>query len=63
MNKNVFVVIAIIILSVNGYSQISYEEGYYVDNSSQKINCLIKNIDWKNNPTKFEYKMSTSDKD
>ena len=40
-----------IILSFNCYSQISFEKGYYINNSYQKTNCLIKNIDWKNNPT------------
>ena len=36
-------------------SQISFVEGYYINNSNQKINCLIKNVDWKNNPQEFEY--------
>tara|TARA_B110000093_G_scaffold178365_1_gene216801 strand:+ start:96 stop:1283 length:1188 start_codon:yes stop_codon:yes gene_type:complete len=47
-----------IILSFNCYSQISFEKGYYIDNTNQKTNCLIKNIDWQNNPTEFEYKLS-----
>ena len=47
-----------LILSFNCYSQISFEKGYYIDNTNHKINCLIKNIDWKNNPTGFEYKLS-----
>ncbi len=46
------------ILSFNCYSQISFENGYYIDNNNQKINCLIKNVDWKNNPIEFEYKLS-----
>ncbi|WP_179336331.1 autotransporter outer membrane beta-barrel domain-containing protein [Winogradskyella costae] len=46
------------ILTLNCYSQISFEKGYYINNANQKINCLIKNIDWKNNPTEFEYKLS-----
>ncbi|WP_299256644.1 tRNA modification GTPase [uncultured Aquimarina sp.] len=46
------------ILSLNCYSQITYEKGYYINNTNQKINCLIKNIDWRNNPNKFEYKLS-----
>jgi len=48
----------IAILSFNCYSQISFEKGYYIDNTNQKTNCLIKNIDWGNNPTQFEYKLS-----
>jgi hypothetical protein len=39
-------------------SQISYIEGYYINDSNQKIDCLIRNIDWKNNPIEFEYKIS-----
>jgi hypothetical protein len=40
----------------NSYSQISFEKGYYIDNSGLKHECLIKNGDWKNNPTEFEFK-------
>ncbi|MFC2127235.1 tRNA modification GTPase [Bacteroidota bacterium] len=45
-------------LSFNCYSQITFENGYYIDNNNQKINCLIKNIDWESNPTTFKYKLS-----
>lgn len=40
------------------YSQIEFEKGYYIDNVNQKINCLIKNEDWNNNPSTFKYKLS-----
>jgi hypothetical protein len=46
------------IVSLNCYSQISFEKGHFIDNNNQKTNCLIKNIDWANNPTEFEYKLS-----
>ena len=46
------------IFTFNCYSQISFENGYYIDNDNQKINCLIKNLDWEKNPTKFKYKLS-----
>ncbi|WP_244210897.1 autotransporter outer membrane beta-barrel domain-containing protein [Tenacibaculum singaporense] len=58
MMKKQFLFILITILSFNSYSQISFEKGYYIDNTNQKTNCLIKNFDWKNNPTEFEYKLS-----
>ncbi|MCP4970286.1 MAG: tRNA modification GTPase, partial [Arcobacter sp.] len=45
-------------LTINCYSQISFERGYYIDTQNQKTNCLIKNVDWNNNPTQFEYKLS-----
>lgn len=43
------------------YSQVYYEKGYYIDESNQKVDCLIKNVDWKNSPTEFEYKLSDAD--
>jgi hypothetical protein len=46
------------ILSINCYSQMVFENGYFINESNQKVDCLIKNIDWKNNPTDFEYKLS-----
>ena len=56
--KNQLILLLTIVFSLNSYSQISYEKGYFIDNANQKINCLIKNSDWKNNPTEFEYKLS-----
>lgn len=40
------------------YSQIIFEKGYFINENDQQIDCLIKNIDWKNNPLNFEYKLS-----
>ncbi|WP_010177580.1 autotransporter outer membrane beta-barrel domain-containing protein [Aquimarina agarilytica] len=57
MNRLLFYFL-IIIPSLNSYSQISFEKGYYIINSGQKTDCFIKNIDWKNNPTHFNYKLS-----
>lgn len=60
--KKKLLFILTIILTTHCFSQISFESGYYIDNSNQKIKCLIKNIDWKNNPTQFKYKLTkTSD--
>jgi hypothetical protein len=40
------------------FSQIKYEKGYYINNQNVKIECLIKNVDWRYNPTSFEYKLN-----
>tara|TARA_R110002073_G_scaffold40547_1_gene114868 strand:+ start:72677 stop:73897 length:1221 start_codon:yes stop_codon:yes gene_type:complete len=56
-----FIVTLIILLSFNCYSQIIFEKGYYINNSNEKINCLIKNVDWENNPKKIQYKLSEND--
>jgi len=46
---------------LNCFSQISFEKGYFINNSGQKTECLIKNNDWKKNPKEFEYKSSEED--
>jgi len=56
--KKQLLIILIAIWSINGYSQIKYETGYFVSNDGSRFNCLIKNIDWKNNPKEFTYKLS-----
>lgn len=35
-------------------AQIKYEKGYYIANDGQKTVAMIRNIDWKNNPTIVE---------
>lgn len=40
--------------------QISFDKGYFIDNAGTRTECLIKNLDWKNNPVKFEYRTSPS---
>ncbi|PKQ46120.1 outer membrane beta-barrel protein [Confluentibacter flavum] len=51
----------ITLLAFNLHAQISFEKGYYIDDTDQKINCLIKNMDWKDSPTDIEYKLSEND--
>lgn len=60
--KKQLVFILTTILSLNCYSQISFEKGYFIDNNNQKTNCLIRNIDWRTNPIEFEYKISEQTK-
>ena len=60
--KKQLLLFLITILSINCYSQIKFEKGYFIDNTNQRTNCLIKNIDWENNPTEFEYKLSKESK-
>ncbi|AHM62046.1 tRNA modification GTPase [Flammeovirgaceae bacterium 311] len=39
-------------------AQIRYEKGYFIDSTGHRTECLIKNVDWKNNPKEIEYKLS-----
>ena len=56
MERKILLVLGIII-NFNLYSQIAFEKGYFIDNSNQKIECIIKNSDWRYNPTDIEYKL------
>lgn len=49
------------ILTFQAFSQITFEKGYFIDNTDQRIECLIKNVDWRNNPSNFQYKLNESD--
>ncbi len=44
-----------------GVAQITFEKGYFIDNEGTRVECLIKNMDWRNNPSKFEYKLSSGE--
>jgi hypothetical protein len=43
------------------FGQITFEKGYIITNDNKKIDCLIKNLDWRNNPTEFSYKLAETD--
>jgi hypothetical protein len=56
--NNIYLLFLIIGISssMRCHSQISFVEGYYINNSNEKTAGFIKNVDWKNNPLEFEYK-------
>ena len=45
------------------YSQITFEKGYFISNSGQRTECFIKNLDWQDNPSEFNYKVSPESSD
>jgi hypothetical protein len=59
----IYLLISMLLLfCLNTFSQIQFENGYFITNADKRIACLIKNIDWQFNPSEFEYKLSeTSD--
>lgn len=61
MRKLVFAICLITFSCIESYSQIIFEKGYFINESNSKTECLIKNIDWKNNPTEFEYRLSPNE--
>lgn len=63
MNKFLRLLSLLICLSVSQQTiaQIDFENGFYVTNSNDTIPCLIKNLDWKDNPSSFTYKLNETD--
>lgn len=59
MNKQILMVL-LVFIGLNGYAQIAFEKGSFVNNQNEKIECLIKNVDWEDNPSEFLYKLSES---
>lgn len=57
MKGQLFLILTIL-TSLKSFAQIDLEKGYFINNSDQKIECLIKNVDWFENPIEFKYKLS-----
>jgi len=58
--KKTFLLIALLFCSFT-YAQIIFEKGYFIDNIGKRTECYIENMDWRNNPTMFNYKMTLAD--
>lgn len=43
-------------ISMLSFSQVHFEKAYFITNTDQRTECLIRNSDWKSTPTSFEYK-------
>jgi len=43
------------------FSQLHFEPGYIIDNNGNRTIALIKNLDWKDNPAQFYYKLPNSE--
>jgi hypothetical protein len=56
--KKQLLCLLIVIVSFNCHAQISFKKGDFIDNNGDKIECFIKDVDWKNNPIEFKYKLS-----
>lgn len=56
--KKLYYIIVLLVLSNSITAQIVYKPAYFIDNSGVKIECLIRDFDWKSNPVSIEYKVS-----
>lgn len=53
--KKTFILVCAVMAQV-AFAQIKFEKGTVTDNTGQQKTVYIKNLDWKKNPTTFEYK-------
>ncbi|MCZ8021556.1 MAG: hypothetical protein O9302_07255 [Cyclobacteriaceae bacterium] len=44
-------------------AQTKFEEGYFILNSGDRVECFIKKEVWKNNPTEIRYKLDLNSKE
>jgi hypothetical protein len=57
--KNFLLFVCVAALYCNTlFAQTKFQKGYFIDNNNVRTECLIKNDDWLNNPSKFSYKVS-----
>lgn len=56
--KAIFIASLLIFLSIKSFCQLDFTIGYFIDSNNQRTECLIRNEEWKNNPTEFSYKLS-----
>lgn len=59
--KSIFLFFLLVSNSIILIAQTTFQKGYYIDNTGQKIEGLIKNYDWFNNPDEFEFRISKDD--
>lgn len=60
--KNKTLSILFLFLGMMIYAQSAFQNGYFIKNDGSKLDVLIKNNDWLNNPTSFRYKTEENSK-
>jgi len=58
--KNSILFLLLITISLKCFSQISFENGYFITNDNDSVKCLIKDINSEKNRTVFKYKLYDS---
>jgi hypothetical protein len=56
--KTLTTLLLLTIVSYASFGQLEFEKGYLVTKDNQRKDCLIKNEEWKNNPSEFTYKLN-----
>ncbi|MFZ4546530.1 MAG: hypothetical protein ACOYN4_03805 [Bacteroidales bacterium] len=56
--KAIFLTSILLLGAFFSFGQITFEKGYFIDNNNQRIECLIKNLQWSNSPKEFDFKVN-----
>jgi hypothetical protein len=54
MEKHVLATLFSVFFSMISLAQIDFESGYFIREPDEKVQCLIRNVDWKNNPQRIQ---------
>ena len=55
--KRILFIVTFMTASVAVFGQVKFEEGYFISTEGQRTACQIRNVDWRNNPKSFEYRL------
>jgi hypothetical protein len=56
--KSKFLFLPLALLAFTCFAQNNFEPGYYIGNNNQRVECLIKNLQWSNSPKEFDFKLN-----
>lgn len=56
--KKSFLVLLFGLFFFNSFAQIKFEKGYFINETNETKEVLIKNSDWRNTPSQIQYKTS-----
>lgn len=61
--KKILILTILVGLFFNAESQVKFNQGYFISNTGQKVECLIRNDNWRNNPEVFTYKLTETSRE
>ncbi len=56
--KKSFLIAFVFLIATSLYSQTEFKKGVFITDTDDKVECFIKSMDWKSNPTEFKYKLT-----
>lgn len=60
--KKIILILLFAVSYITCYSQTTFEKGYFINNSGERVECYIENLDLIYNPKKFTYKIANDSK-